>query len=387
MNAERSRQLTARWFVAVLSCVGCDVATDSPRGPDASSDASMSSRVDANSPEGGPASEPTCTTRRDPCGLAGAVRPPKVRLQAAEFGPEARFAAFGEGAVLVAVDASRWRVAYVADSLQEEVHGAAVPSWPLPAVDRVGVDVTSGHFGEERRAFLLACREDHSGCTLLSVSVFAPNAPLTQWTDEPLPSTFYPVGLAFDSTSDEPRVCAFGNGIYCSTGGEWTLELESEHRLRAVVFHPRAAVAVGDAGTVFRRGRRTPWRREGGYGTESLAAVSVTALTVAVAGGPSAWIASEQVSDFCVEGDERIVGVWTPSGAETGSTDFAVFTRAGDWLSHRREDGSSEFCVSYHGQLLIGPLLGVEASPCGLSENLRLFGESAVVGEYDCIVE
>jgi hypothetical protein len=29
----------------------------------------------------------------------------------------------------------------------------------------------------------------------------------------------------------------------------------------------------------------------------------------------------------------------------------------------------------------------VEASPCGLSENLRLFGESAVVGEYDCIVE
>lgn len=314
----------------------------------------------------------------------------QVLLDAADFGPTARFVALGGRAVVVDRGDASYEVVSLLNGLEQEVTGQTQAVWTVPS--GVGTPVAVALDGEavdRWTVVVLVCDDAGAGCSLLRGD--EQTTELSPWPGSELPGELDARALVLDVSSAETAVCAYGNGLFCFRDG-WQAEIPVAEglRLNHVSISPGWALAVGEEGQWFQRALDDayvllPWEAQPPLGTASLTWASTTQLYtggVIVGEGRIQAALGEQREMYACEVPRELEALVLDDVLFGGATGI---TQTGEVLRHSDlRTGEPRYCS--HDQMPAGEITAIDTVRCDDSTNLRvLLGDTLLVGTNHCV--
>ena len=314
----------------------------------------------------------------------------QVLLDAADFGPSARFVALGGRAVLVDRGDASYEVVSLLNELEQEVTGQTQAVWTVPS--GVGTPVAVALDGEavdRWTVVVLVCDDAGAGCSLLRGD--EQTTELAPWPGSELPGELDARALVLDDSSAETAVCAYGNGLFCFRDG-WQAEIPVAEglRLNHVSISPGWALAVGEEGQWFQRALDDayvllPWEAQPPLGTASLTWASTAQL---YAGGV---VVGEGRIQAALGDQREMYACEVPRELEALVLDAVLFggatgiTHTGEVLRHSDlRTGEPRYCS--HDQMPAGEITAIDTVQCDDSTNLRvLLDDALLVGTNHCV--
>jgi hypothetical protein len=310
----------------------------------------------------------------------------KPLLNASDLGAGARLLAMGGNSVLAAFDDGTYKVVRLSDPAEQPSPSAGYTPWDFPHASAQAKPVSI----LEGLDFItvLTCDEARTHCSVWRAEVG--NGELGAWNETPLPSDLEARGLVLDNAVDAPRVCVYGNGMYCDPNS-WIAEIPVTAGLtiNAVAFGGWS-LAVGEHGRWFKRTRDTagsggPWEEQ-----PSLADVSLTQTSVAANGGSivgdgkllAALGNQAMYYDCSLETDVAAV-LLDPGFAGLSY----LVSQSGQVFQHAPVTAQRTEAYCAYQDLMLDPgVVAAGATPCSAANNPRVLTESGVFGQSICLL-
>lgn len=312
----------------------------------------------------------------------------QVLLDAAAFGPSARFVALGGRAVVVDRGDASYEVVALLNELEQEVTGQTQAVWTVPSGVGTPVAVALDSDGVSRwTVSVLVCDDAGASCSLLRGDEQATE--LTAWPGSELPDELDARALVLDVTSAETAVCAYGSGLFCFRDG-WQAEIPVAEglRLNHVSISSGWALAVGEDGQWFQRTVDDayvllPWEAQPPLGTDPLTWASTADLGGVIVGEGRIQAALGVQGDlYGCEVPRELVALALDSVLFGGAT---AITKTGEVLRHNNlMTGEPRYCSL--DQMPAGEIAAIDTVQCDDSTNLRvLLGDTLLVGTNHCV--